>query len=107
MLVTKGCSESRMRSRTSQGAPEWSGGKDLYIGSPVLVSGKVSGISGSVLGVTDGFRGTIGRGPPTPGGHMGLRGGAPAPSELDKPATKGPCEEDKGKGKKGQIRKES
>ena len=31
-----------MRSRTSRGVPEWSGGKDLYMGSPVLVTGKVS-----------------------------------------------------------------
>ena len=30
-----------MRSRTSQGVPEWSGGKDLYMGSPVLVTEKV------------------------------------------------------------------
>ena len=32
-----------MRSRTSRGIPEWSGGKDLYMGSPVLVTGQVSG----------------------------------------------------------------
>ena len=38
-------SESRMRSRTSGGVPEWSGGKDLYMGSPVLVTGKVRVIS--------------------------------------------------------------
>ena len=41
-VVTECCSESRMRSRTSRGVPEWSGGKDLYMGSPVLVTGKVS-----------------------------------------------------------------
>ena len=29
-LVTECCSESRMRSRTWQGASEWSGGKDWY-----------------------------------------------------------------------------
>ena len=34
-----------MRSRTSRGVPEWSGGKDLYMGSHVLVAGKVSGLS--------------------------------------------------------------
>jgi hypothetical protein len=29
-----------MRSRTSQGVPEWSGGKDLYMGSHILGSRK-------------------------------------------------------------------
>ena len=43
MLVTEGCSESRMRSRTSRGVPEWSGGKDLYMGSHILATGKVLG----------------------------------------------------------------
>jgi len=37
-----------MRSRTSRGVPEWSGGKDLYMGSLVLVAGKVSRIIGIV-----------------------------------------------------------
>ena len=37
-----------MRSRTSRGVPEWSGGKDLYMGSPVLVTGKVLGFIGNV-----------------------------------------------------------
>ena len=37
-----------MRSRTSRGVPEWSGGKDLYMGSPVLVTEKVSGAIGNV-----------------------------------------------------------
>ena len=31
-LVTECCLESRMRSRTWRGAPDWSGGKDWYIG---------------------------------------------------------------------------
>src|SRR3954462_10019383 len=39
-----------MRSRTSRGVPEWSGGKDLYIGSMVLATGRVLGITGSVPG---------------------------------------------------------
>ena len=38
-----------MRSRTSRGVPKWSGGKDLYIGSLILVAGKVSRVIGIVL----------------------------------------------------------
>ena len=38
-----------MRPQTSRGVPEWSGGKDLYMGSLVLVAGKVSRIIGIVL----------------------------------------------------------
>ena len=34
-----------MSSRTSRGVPEWSGGKELYIGSQVSAIGKVSGVS--------------------------------------------------------------
>ena len=37
-----------MRSRMSRGVLEWSGGKDLYMGSPILVIGKVSGFIGNV-----------------------------------------------------------
>ena len=47
-----------MRSRTSRGVPEWSGGKDLYMGSPVLVTGKVSGVIGNVPGPPGGSRGS-------------------------------------------------
>ena len=47
-----------MRSRTSRGASEWSGGKDLYMGSPVLVTGKVSGFIGNVPGPPGGSRGS-------------------------------------------------
>ena len=39
-----------MRSRTSRGVPEWSRGKDLYIGSPVSATGKVSGVISIVPG---------------------------------------------------------
>src|SRR3954463_11121181 len=107
-VVTKCCSESRMRSRTSRGVPEWSGGKDLYMGSPVLVTERVSGFIGNVPGPPGGSRGstkwdhrprraawaTCGRGP-APGGlvrpppppkgprRLGfggtLEGGAPPP----------------------------
>ena len=57
-MVTECCSESRMRSRTSRGVLKWSGGKDLYMGSPVLVTGKVSGANGNVPGPPGGSRGS-------------------------------------------------
>ena len=59
-----------MRSRTSRGVPEWSGGKDLYMGSLILVAGKVSRIIGIVPGVPKGVRGST-KGSTCPGGHMG------------------------------------
>ena len=37
-----------MRSRTSRGVPEWSGGKDLYMGSPVSGIGTSFGVIGIV-----------------------------------------------------------
>ena len=49
-MVTECCSESRMRSRTSRGVPEWSGGKDLYMESCCSGSGKSSGFFGIVPG---------------------------------------------------------
>ena len=58
-----------MRSRTSRGVPEWSGGKDLYMGSLILVAGKVSHFISIVPGVPKGVRGST-----SPGGHMGCRG---------------------------------
>ena len=67
-----------------------SGGKDLYIGKWYLGSGKVSSISGSVQRVTNGFPGSTRWGPPTPGGHMCPRGGAPAPNGLGNRPHKGP-----------------
>ena len=47
-----------MRSRTSRGVPEWSGGKDLYMGSLILVAGKVSHFIRIVPGVPKGVRGS-------------------------------------------------
>ena len=84
-MVTECCSESRMRSRTSRGVPEWSGGKDLYMGSPVLVTGKVSGFIGNVPRPPGGSRGSTGW------GHLSRRapwaevGGEPAPGGLVRP----------------------
>ena len=69
--VTESCSESRMRSRTSRGVPEWSGGKDLYMGSPVLVTGKVSGSSVVYRECREGCRGPSG-GVSRPKGSHGL-----------------------------------
>ena len=51
-----------MRSRTSGGVPEWSGGEELYIGSPVSATGKVSGVTGIVPGPPEGSRGSTGWG---------------------------------------------
>ena len=62
-----------MRSRTSRGVPEWSGGKDLYMGSLILVAGKVSHFIGIVPGVPKGTGGPPGVHLPR-GGHMGCRG---------------------------------
>ena len=51
-----------MRSRTSRGVPEWSGGEELYMGSPVSVTGIVSGVIGIVPGPPKGVRGSTGWG---------------------------------------------
>ena len=90
MQQTECCSESRMRSRTSRGVPEWSGGKDLYIGSLILVAGKVSHFIGIVPGVPKGVRGST-KGSTYSGGPHGLWGvrlGLYGPRE---PAPRGPC----------------
>ena len=74
-----------MRSRTSRGVPEWSEGKDLYMGSPVLVTGKVSGAIGNVPVPPGGSRGS------TKWGHKPRRdawakcGRGPAPGGLVRP----------------------
>src|SRR3954468_24517575 len=56
-----------MRSWTSRGVPEWSGGKDLYMGSLILAARKVSHFIGIVPGVPKGVRGSTG-GSTCPGG---------------------------------------
>ena len=50
-----------MRSRTSRGVPEWSGGEDLYMGSHHTVTENIRGYTGIVLGPPEGFRGSNGR----------------------------------------------
>ena len=60
-----------MRSRTSRGVLEWSGGKDLHMGSPVLVTGKVSGAIGNVPGgPPSGATGPKGQHGPSVGGDQ-------------------------------------
>ena len=61
-----------MRSRTSRGVPEWFGGEELYIGSPVSAIRKVSGIADIVPGPPEGSRGSTG-GATYPGGPHGLK----------------------------------
>ena len=87
-----------MRSRTSRGVPEWSGGKDLYMESPVLVTGKVSGFSGNIPGPPGGSRGS------TKWGHKPRRaawakcGRGPAPGGLVRPPTKAQGARESGRG---------
>ena len=78
-MVTECCSESRMRSRTSRGVPEWSEGKDLYIGSPVSAIGTSFGVIGIVPGPPEGSRGPTGWGH-LPWGATWAVGGAPWPT---------------------------
>ena len=85
MRKPESCSESRMRSRTSREVPEWSGGEELYIGSQVSATGKVSGVTGIVPGPPEGSRGSTGW------GHLSRRapwaesGREPALSGLGRP----------------------
>ena len=78
MRKPESCSESRMRSRTSREVPEWSGGKDLYMGSLILVAGKVSRFIGIVPGVPKGVRGST-KGVHQPRGATWAVRGAPWP----------------------------
>ena len=87
-----------MRSWTSRGVPEWSGGKDLYMGSLILVAGKVSHFIGIVPGVPKGVRGST-RGPPASGGRMGCRGVRLGLYGPRAPAPRGPCAKDKKEGR--------
>src|SRR3954467_6585203 len=74
-----------MRSRTSRGVPEWSGGEELYIGSVVSAIGNDLGVTGIVPGPPDGSRGSTGW------GHLSRRapwvegGREPAHSGLVRP----------------------
>src|SRR3954469_23174526 len=68
-----------MRSRTSRGVPEWSGGKDLYIGSAVSAIGTSFGDIGIVPGPPEGSRGSTKWGH-LPQGATWALGGAPRPA---------------------------
>ena len=96
-----------MRSRTSRGVLEWSGGEDRYIGRRVLESGIVPGVPGDDQRVRKGFRrprqalgGLMGQGerahqptkglsaPPTPS-HVTRRGGGATPRAAAPPGLGG------------------
>ncbi len=96
-----------MRSRTSRGVPEWSGGEDRYIGRRVLESGIVPGVPGYGQHVRKGFRrprqalgGLMGQGeganqptkglcaPPNPS-HVTWRGGGASPRAATPPGLGG------------------
>ena len=67
-----------MRSRMSRGVPEWSGGKELYIGSAISGIGTSFGVTGIVPGLPEGSRGSTGWGH-LPRGATWAVGGAPWP----------------------------
>src|SRR6266536_2898750 len=79
-----------MRSRTSRGVLEWSGGEELYMGSPVSVIGTISGVIGIVPGPRKVVRGSIGWGHLPRWTKWAEQGREPAPSGLVGPPPKGP-----------------
>src|SRR3954467_54317 len=90
MQQTEGCSESRMRSWTSREVPEWSGGKDLYMGSCCTDTGKSWGHIGIVPGPPERHRGSTLRGQPSRRASWATRGREPAPGGLGAPPSLGP-----------------
>src|SRR4051812_18616260 len=74
-----------MRSRTSRGVPDWSGGDELYIGSAFSAIGNDLGVTGIVPGPLDGSRGSTGWGHPSRRAPWAKVGREPAPSELVHP----------------------
>ena len=69
--------ESRMRSRTSRGVSEWSGGEDLYMGSCHADTEKFRGHIGIVPGPLEGFQGSTRRGHPSLRATWAARGREP------------------------------
>src|SRR3954465_2665972 len=74
-----------MRSRTSRGVPDWSGGEELYIGSVVSAIGNDLGVAGIVPGPPDGSRGSTGWGHPSRRAPWAEVGREPAHSGLVRP----------------------
>ena len=91
-----------MKSRTSRGVPEWSGGKELYIGSAISGIGTSFGVTGIVPGPPKGSRGSIGWGH-LPRGATWAVGGAPWPIWAKGTSRKRPMRQEikKGKSPKG------
>src|SRR3954469_14397307 len=90
-----------MRPRTSRGVPEWSGGKDLYMGSLILVTRKVSHFIGIIPGVPKGVWGST-----CPGGGTWAGGGAPWPIGAKATSPKRPMHQDirkRGESSKGKA----
>ena len=100
-MVTECCSESRMRSWTSRGVPEWSGGKDLYMGSPVSGFGTSFGVIGIVPGPPEGSRGSTGW-VRLPRGATWAVGGAPWPTWAKGTSPKRPMRKETWGGKSPQ-----
>src|SRR4051812_46291799 len=71
-----------MRSRTSRGVPDWSGGDELYIGSAFSAIGNDLGVTGIVPGPPDGSRGSTGWGHPSRRAPWAEVGREPAHSGL-------------------------
>src|SRR3954462_11742491 len=74
-----------MRSRTSRGVPDWSGGEELYIGSVVSAIGVDLGVTGIVPGPPDGSWGSTGWGHPSRRAPWAEVGREPAHSGLVRP----------------------
>ena len=80
-----------MRSWTSRGVPEWSGGEEFYIGSAVSAIGRVSGVTVLYRDHRKGPGGPPG-GATYPGGPYGLKWGRePAPGGLVRPPWASPA----------------
>ena len=83
--MIESCSESRMRSRTSRGVPEWFGSKELYIGSALSAIGTSFGVTGIVPGPPEGSRGSTGWGHLPRRALWAVGGREPALSGLGRP----------------------
>jgi len=79
-----------MRSRTSRGVPEWSGGEDLYVGSCHTVTGKVRGHIDIVPGPPEGFQGSTERGHLSRRALWAVRGKGTSPKWAGAPTPQGP-----------------